>query len=112
MKATDFIRMILKEPLERNQISLLDMGERSSFEDFVEQMLGLDVDECEVRVKKLYNTDCMGTRLVGVVHETKADYAGEDVRWAAGYRPEVEIVKHHIDWDEYWCLYDLGSRNE
>lgn len=109
MKATDFIRMIMKEPLERNQIGLLEMGECSSFEDFVKQQLDLDINECEVRVKKGYDTECMGMRLVGMVHETETDYAGEDVRWAAGYHPEVEIVKHHVDWDEYWCLYDLGS---
>lgn len=100
MKPIDFVNMILDEKLDRSRVQILFCDD---YEQQIPKALGIDIHGDGVEY--IHNAPIYLWHYVGVVRDDDAGTL-QDVRFAAGYTPNVEYQKDGTS----WCLYDLGEK--
>lgn len=104
MKRIEFIQMMLTEGLTNENVALVEPArypENRRGMDWIAYNLGLNLDDWKATTNFGTKVERLSDEFVGVVYDNDSD---EDIRWAAGYRPDVELRKGR----DSICLYCLG----
>jgi len=97
---------MLIEGLDNTNVTLIEPArypEQGMGLDYVAKQLGVNLNDYEQRYNKVKIGNWIDTNYIGVVYDD--DYEDEDVRFAVGNHPDIELKNK----ERSICLYLLGK---